>query len=733
MLVFTCLFGVVLYHHEWTQGTSELSVNSAKLSNGHTKKFDPTEQFVGRDMDIRQILLFFYTSAFTGIRVLGLWGAPAVGKSAMAYHTGKVMAEREFDVWYSNLNDFHWSWKRHNCSTNVSSCIDRGERQLSIPLYSLRTQVHKTPQLHGWAKRIKNNTLLILDNCDQLLIKESEEHEFTRAINTLVELSPSLHVIVTSRQRIPDFVDFKHNDYEIQTLDDNTALELLHMKTVKKIRYHEGREVIRLVGGNPLAIQLVARLLDNTYSLQGLITSLKWRPIETLSDVHVLSADQRLDHVLELSYNLLDNETRACGWYLSLFPGSFTESAAVDILKDSGLHNCLSSLVSKAFLQLYYSRFGYSRYHFHNLIKQFFQYKLHKSVELYDTVMKFNCSFMVVFSNALFTITSMPDPNEEQRCAFKEDSHNYVKILDMLAIIPPISTDSVIRVAYSIIAGQNLREVFRRTHVFSVLQATTHAMTTHDEQIRTIIGEDRFIDLSVAICLAKLAVSADSATRCGHLCETVSTVLYSTATLDSRMFRQHYGYRVIQVCLSWTCWITFEIVCSCRILLQLLILVIILSKLAVQEGSIMKLLERIWTVVWRSFVVVMLLVAVCGHKVVSMALLLNVAEMHVWMIRLNSCTDLTVIPCAVFSPMIAIHVMRHFLPPVDVGSLASMSSFQLLYLLVFLMIPIFFFLVDLVFVIILVCEYHRWSTRYAFHQHRVIVRFISIIGFLLQE
>jgi len=108
--------------------------------------------------------------------------------------------------------------------------------------------------------------------------------------------------------------------------------------------------------------------------------------------------------VLELSFKYLDTSVHECALYQSHFPGSFSQKAALDILRNctnSSPINCLTNLADRSLLDPYYA--GQHRYQFHKLIKEYLMdVESRKSgVETSRIAVRFNSSFLAHYTQVL--------------------------------------------------------------------------------------------------------------------------------------------------------------------------------------------------------------------------------------------------------------------------------------------------------------------------------------------
>ena len=115
------------------------------------------------------------------------------------------------------------------------------------------------------------------------LLGNATEVYFKELIKTLsIESSAMLRTIITSRQKVVVIGGFQ--TYHLMQLDTDSAVELLLMESTNTLLHRqEARIFAELVGNIPLALRIVASLVDESPSVDGLLLQLKENPMEFLS------------------------------------------------------------------------------------------------------------------------------------------------------------------------------------------------------------------------------------------------------------------------------------------------------------------------------------------------------------------------------------------------------------------------------------------------------------------
>ena len=177
-----CTFRSQLERHLFTYIAGEIASNNLPHFPG---------PFVGRDGDVNNITNTLLSN-HSLVKMVHIFGLPAVGKSTLAVHVGYKMASHRVDVRYINVDESHLfkSHKEPKPSDSIiltESYTLKATQAVTIPKafteiapswysHAKKSFVSTTAQgLAEWAKGLSNATLLILDNCDTLLQGKEEK------------------------------------------------------------------------------------------------------------------------------------------------------------------------------------------------------------------------------------------------------------------------------------------------------------------------------------------------------------------------------------------------------------------------------------------------------------------------------------------------------------------------------------------------------------------------------
>ena len=327
-----------------------------------------SDNFVGRE-DEMQVLLAQVNFEITEIRIINIVGSPGFGKSTLAIQLGHRLIDQGVYVHYVNMEDL----------------LSDGsiEQVLAVNILKSSGISAKTvtfDRLLQWARDRSGYTLLILDNCDNVLRGQLSKNQFILAVGSLVQTSTRIKVIMTSRETV---VHIEHYTwYKVYQLSPKAAISLLDKKLPKvKVSLKEKEEISELTGNVPLALHIVGSLLmlEDPPSPDTVIEELKSNPVPFLSPKK-LPIQLRIDASISLSYRYLDDDLKGVALFLAFFSGSFSKNAAIEISKriqDIKLPNNstakvtqieLGTLVDRSLLE--YNKRG-GRYQFHRLIREF--------------------------------------------------------------------------------------------------------------------------------------------------------------------------------------------------------------------------------------------------------------------------------------------------------------------------------------------------------------------------
>lgn len=364
----------------------------------HSKSLPyPTEHFVGRAEEMEDIvqLIDFDKS---DVRTVSIVGPPGIGKSTIAIHVGHIMVEQGITIYYVDL-------------VEASSMQALAEKVLESAETVVSSKNVSVKRLIKWAGDLNQHTLLILDNCDNVLHEQKDNLQ--KVVKKLLKSSHYIKVLMTSRQWTMQLGKFQM--YELHELTPAASCTLLETVAEEVKKNHTLCELIaNLTGSVPLALQVVGALLSQPNSPEpiAIVRKLEEHLIPTLSPEE-LPPEERVNVSIYLSYQYLGHKLQKIGRYLANFPGSFDQDSANKVLQSLARNNISSDYVIRSVHQLVQrSLLEFNRrkvrFQFHTLIRQFFL-DAQKSAGVNETL-KFSAHFQLHYSqklrdlNKLFTI-----------------------------------------------------------------------------------------------------------------------------------------------------------------------------------------------------------------------------------------------------------------------------------------------------------------------------------------
>ena len=227
-------------------------------------------------------------------------GPPGFGKSTLAFHVGQAVCNRGTTVHYVNLEDL--------------SRVDILREHVLLTV-QFQDQKQSVDPVLEWARELKVETLLILDNCDHTLDKN--QSEFQTLLMNMIKHSPYLKVLLTAKH----VVSFLHSfcSFTITELTPEYATELL-MITSELSNRTLAATIASLVGNVPPALQVVGKIL-NERSVESVIKQLQTDRISTIGSKD-LPVEDCVVAALNISYGHLTPENQKCARLLAIFPGS---------------------------------------------------------------------------------------------------------------------------------------------------------------------------------------------------------------------------------------------------------------------------------------------------------------------------------------------------------------------------------------------------------------------------
>ena len=144
----------------------------------YSKSLPSVDNFVGREEDIRNITgyLDFTTS---DVQVVHIVGPPGFGKSTLAKKVGEKYLRKRVNVHYVDVRQ------------RMVKDVDTLSEMIVLAMVESRRNRVKLSDLEDKLRKTHSETLIILDNCDELF--EYANKEFFEALKLLTHQQISSH------------------------------------------------------------------------------------------------------------------------------------------------------------------------------------------------------------------------------------------------------------------------------------------------------------------------------------------------------------------------------------------------------------------------------------------------------------------------------------------------------------------------------------------------------------
>jgi predicted ATPase len=329
--------------------------------------------FIGREKEIDEIKVLLLKN-----RLVTLVGAGGIGKTRLSLKVGgNLLHDYPNGVWFVALDSLS---DPALVPHEVASAFDIREGSSDQPilnrlLYFLRSKT----------------TLLVLDNCEHLL------YGCAQLVQRLLTDCPGLQILATSREvlnldgeaaYVLTSLSIPERDISLETLIGYESIRLFVERASLahssfRLTDENARailEISRRVDGIPLAIELAAahtNILQAKEILQQLDQSFSLLASDGLMR---MERHRTLQASLDWSWGLLSESEQRLLRQLSVFAGGWTlESARV--VCDGDIFTLTGSLTKKSLIVVDQEPGRETRYHFHEIVRQYAHEKLVESGE----------------------------------------------------------------------------------------------------------------------------------------------------------------------------------------------------------------------------------------------------------------------------------------------------------------------------------------------------------------
>lgn len=387
--------------------------------------------------------------------IININGAPGFGKSLLAIQTGYEMVWRGSTVRYIDAADKFLASKYFDMESTSSEEQKQAKpasvnsKSFSLTQKSQSAMMRKPlpkndwiltestdtvmKNLVTWSKKIQCPTVLILDNCDDLISSDMAQDNLVQSMKKMLQNSKYLlHIIVTSRQQLYILDDFE--SLVIKELSKAASIKLLQL-LAPNISANHSEVVASLVEGCPLALKVVGMLLHkqedrlSEYFQEELLK----HPIKVLDKAS--TQKDRFGAIMDLVYKQLGYNMQQCGHYISLFPGSFAHQAGSEIIP---IDHCLENFLEQSLFDKYYvgdqiqNHSHHTCYKMHRLIREYFREKGRSNFAVRDLQQDFKNRYCSYFADYILNLTSVDEIPEEHLYLYSLETHNVHHFLNLL-------------------------------------------------------------------------------------------------------------------------------------------------------------------------------------------------------------------------------------------------------------------------------------------------------------
>jgi predicted ATPase/DNA-binding SARP family transcriptional activator len=329
----------------------------------------PLTSFIGREKELKEVAALFSRS-----RLITLTGSGGVGKTRLAIQVvAEVLDSFPDGVWFLDLAPLTDASLVPSTLANLLGLRESGE----IAVTELLSDYFRT-----------RTALVIFDNCEHLI------EACAQLIFLLLTSCEYLSVVATSREtlRVSGEIPYRVPSLETPKPDNEISIdEISNMESVKlfveramvaspgyAINQQNGftiAQICQRLGGIPLAIELAAAQV-NILQVEEI-----WKQLNNAFALlaggsrSTLARHQTLRSSMDWSWGLLSQAERKFLRQLSVFAGGWTLESAQAVC-DSNALNLIGALVKKSLIVVNQEARRETRYHFHEIVRQYTHEKL---------------------------------------------------------------------------------------------------------------------------------------------------------------------------------------------------------------------------------------------------------------------------------------------------------------------------------------------------------------------
>ena len=360
------------------------------------------DPFFGRIEDLETLKTRILSSS---VRVININGPPAFGKSSLAIKLGEELLTTELIPAVRYVNTETARPLSYLCISNTKEVVQTLSKAKGNLVTSNDTKMPVDGNnsandmcLCQWSRAIKEKVVLILDDCEHILHSRDREQFFDVIRNCFLSQKQNVVTIIVSQERLLFLNDgfFSLHIRELPLLDSQALLK----HYVPNLSNEEASKLSTAVGHYPLALKVIGKLLqmEGIQYLNVLMKDLLSDKSAEVVSNRVSSDEERFNTIMDAAFKRLDEQTKLCSRYLSLFPGSTHYEMEEKILRKIIDTSCIEKVVRSSFIEDKLDG-DEIRHTMHKLIRNYLRtvHPLYlKDVRLFNTsFVKFYSSYLI--------------------------------------------------------------------------------------------------------------------------------------------------------------------------------------------------------------------------------------------------------------------------------------------------------------------------------------------------
>eukprot|EP00058_Branchiostoma_floridae_P008285 XP_002593773.1 hypothetical protein BRAFLDRAFT_104344 [Branchiostoma floridae] len=311
-------------------------------------------------------------------------GMPGVGKTRLAKEVAFQMSldckNQNVKLQVNTFNVAKFTSTNLILDTICASMLHKEHTTVSSKPEDLTTALQKL-------KLDEDYYLFICDNADTILEDGGLRTELLDFISQIVEMTPNVLFLVTSRRRFRLAREYRlFFDVELSPLEPDEAKDLLAKIAPKVPLQTHGEEIAKICGYLPLALVIAGVELqrgEDGYTPEELLELLRKNVLESPLSAESYSRSEQVSHVLQSAIDKLTDVIKSHFASLNYIPGSFGASAAAAIAgKQSPAHvkaDVIRPLRERSLLEFDSSQ---QRFDIHPLMRDLVQQSLSQFVDV---------------------------------------------------------------------------------------------------------------------------------------------------------------------------------------------------------------------------------------------------------------------------------------------------------------------------------------------------------------